>query len=173
MKHTTLAVSTLVLAAGLAAPAVGQVNEQVARGATVARQFCTNHKAMQDALFVSYVVGGGGKSAVPSRSVRRPATDREAISRLANVHNREILALRGEKRDRFIPVSIGKPGQMLILRPSPAPSPELVQASLANVSMLCDLHGMLHQTFAAGKPTDIRTLRGQIQTAGPNCPHGA
>jgi hypothetical protein len=48
-----------------------------------------------------------------------------------------------------------------------------VQASLANVSMLCDLHGMLHQTFAAGKPTDIRTLRGQIQTAGPNCPHGA
>jgi hypothetical protein len=173
MKRTTLALSGFILAAGLAAPAVGQVNEQVARGATVTRQFCTNHKAMQDALFVSYVIGGGGKSAVSSRVVRRPANDREAIGRLGRVHDRLMLALRGEKRERFVPVSIGKPGQMLILRPAPAPSPELVQASLANLNSLCDLHGMLHQTFAAGKPTDIRSLRGQILTAGSNCPRGA
>ncbi|HJQ65487.1 MAG TPA: hypothetical protein VJ816_03880 [Gemmatimonadales bacterium] len=173
MKRTTLAVSTLVLAVGLAAPAVGQVDEQVARGATVTRQFCTNHKAMRDALVVSYAVGGGGKSALPTRFVRRPATNREAIGRLATVHDRLMLALRGEKRDRFIPVSIGKPGQVLMLRPAPAPSAELVQASLTNVNSLCDLHRMLHQAFAAGKPTDIRSLRGQIQTAGPNCPHGA
>lgn len=173
MKRTTLAVSTLVLAAGLAAPAFGQVNEQVARGATVTRQFCTNHKAMRDALFVSYVVGGGGKSGIPSRFVRRPATDREAIGRLAKVHDRLMLGLRGEKRERWVPVSIGKPGQMLILRPAPAPSPELVQASLANLNTLCDLHGTLHQTFAAGKPTDIRTLRGQIESAAPSCLHGA
>jgi len=172
MKRTTLALSGFILAAGLAAPAVGQVNEQVARGATVTRQFCTNHKAMQDALFVSYVIGGGGKSAVSSRVVRRPANDREAIGRLGRVHDRLMLALRGEKRERFVPVSIGKPGQMLILRPAPAPS-QLVQASLANLNALCDLHRMLHQAYAAGKPTDIRTLRGQIQTAGPNCPHGA
>ncbi len=173
MKRTTLAVSTLVLAAGLAAPAVGQVNEQVALGATVTGQFCTNHQAMRDALFVNYFVGGLGKTGVPGHFERRPATDQEAINQLGRIHNQLMLALQGEKRDRFIPVWIGKPGQMLILRPSPAPSPELVQASLANVSMLCDLHGMLHQTFAAGKPTDIRTLRGQIQTAGPNGPHGA
>jgi hypothetical protein len=173
MKRTTLAVSTLVLAAGLAAPAVGQVNEQVALGATVTRQFCTNHKAMKDALFVSYVVGGGGKSGIPSRIVRRPATDREAIGRLAKVHDRLMLALRGEKRERWIPVSIGKPGQMLILRPAPAPSLALVLASLANLSELCSMHEALHQEFAAGKPTDIRTLRGQIETATPTCSHGA
>ena len=173
MKRTTLAVSTLVLAAGLAAPALAQVDQQVARGATVTNQFCTNHKAMRDALSVSYVIGGGGKNAVPSRFVRRPATDREAIGRLAKTHDRLMLALRGEKRDRFIPVWIGKPGQMMILRPAPAPSPELVQASLANLSTLCDLHGRLHQAFAAGKPTDIRMLRGQIESAAPSCPHGA
>ena len=172
MKRTMLAVSTLVLAAGYAAPAVGQVDAQVARGATLTRQFCTNHQAMRDALFVSYVVGGGPKSAVPSRTVRRPASDREAISRLARVHDHLMLALRGEKRDRFIPVSIGKPGQSLILRPA-APSPALMQASLANVNRLCDLHEMLHRAFAAGKPTTMGSMRGQIQTAGPNCPHGA
>ena len=85
MKRTTLAVSTLVLAAVLAAPAVGQVNEQVARGATVTREFCANHTAMRDALFVRYVAGGSGKAGIASRFVRRPATDREAIGRLATV----------------------------------------------------------------------------------------
>lgn len=173
MKRTTLAVSTLVLAAGFAAPAVGQVDARVARGATLTSQYCTNHKAMRDALFVNYIVGGGPRSAVPSRTVRRPATDREAINRLATVHNHLMLALRGEKRDRFIPVSIGKPGQTLMLRPAPAPSSELVQASLANVNRLCDLHEMLHRAFAAGKPMSMGSLRGQILTAGPNCPHGA
>ncbi len=178
MKRTTLAVSTLVLAAGLAARAVGQANEQVARGATVTQRFCTNHKAMRDALFVNYVhiIGGGGFSAAASRFshvVPRPANDREAISRLGKVHGRLMLALRGEKRERFIPVSMGKPGQTPTVRPAPAPSPELVQASLANLNSLCDLHSMLHQTFAAGKPTDIRSLRAQIEAAGPSCPHGA
>ena len=172
MKRTTLALSSFILAAGLAAPGFGQVNEQVARGATVTSKFCTNHKAMRDALSVSYLAGGYGKTAV-AHFESRPATDREAISQLARVHSRLMLALRGEKRERFIPVSIGKPGQMLILRPAPAPSPELVQASLANLSTLCDLHGRLHQAFAAGKPTDIRTLRGQIESAAPSCPHGA
>jgi hypothetical protein len=177
MKRTTLAVSTLVLAAGLAAPAVGQANEQVARVATVTQQFCTNHKAMRDALFVNHVhiIGGGGFSAAASyysHVVPRPANDREAIGRLGRVHDRLMLALLGEKRERFVPVSIGKPGQMQGLRPAPAPNPELVQASLANLDSLCELHTMLHQTFAAGKPTDIRTLRGQIATASPNCSHG-
>jgi len=173
MKRTTLAVSTLVLAAVLAAPAVGQVNEQVARGATVTREFCANHTAMRDALFVRYVAGGSGKAGIASRFVRRPATDREAIGRLATVHDRLMLGLRGEKRARWIPVSIGKPGQLLVLRPVPAPSTELVRASLTNLGELCSMHLALHQEFAAGKPADIRTLRGHIETATPDCPHGA
>lgn len=146
MRHTTLAVSTLVMAVGLATPAVSQVNGPVARGAAVPHQFCKNHKAMQDALFVNdvQVIGGGGFSAKASQLshvVRRPANDQQAIDRLAKVHDRLMRALRGE-------------------------------AGLANLDSLCDLHGMLHQTFAAGKPTDIRTLRSQIESAGPNCTHG-
>jgi hypothetical protein len=177
MTHTTLAVSTLVLALGLAAPAAGQVNEQVARGDTATRRFCNNHKAMRDALFVNHVdvIGGGRYSAAASRFsrvVRRPANDRQAIARLGKVHDRLMLALLGEKRDRYVTVSSGKPGQIPTQRPAPPPSPELVRASLANLTSLCELHALLHETFAAGKPTDIRALRGQIETAGPNCSHG-
>lgn len=166
MRRTMLAVSALVLAVGLAAPAVSQVNGPVARGAAVPHQFCKNHKAMQDALFVDYiqVFGGGGfsaKASYMSHVVRRPADDQQAIGRLAKVHDRMMLALRGETR--------GLQG----LRQAPAPSPELGETSLANLSSLCELHGMLHQTFAAGRPTDIRTLRSQIESASASCPHGA
>jgi len=155
MKRTTLAVSTLVLAAGLAAPAVGQANEQVARGATVTQQFCTNHKAMRDALLVNHVhiIGGGGFSATASyysHVVPRPANDREAIGRLGRVHDRLMRAVRGAK----------------------GPSAGLDESSLANLNSLCDLHAMLHQTFAAGRPTDIRALRSQIEAASPDCSHG-
>lgn len=156
MNHTTLAVSALVLAVGLATPAAGQAHEQMARGAAVTK-FCTQHKAMRDALFVDYiqVFGGGGTSATASymsRVVRRPANDEQAIGRLGKVHDRLMLALRGEKRGCCVPDA------------------ELVQA---NLSTLCDLHQVLHQAFAAGKPRDIRSLRTQIDAVGPDCPHGA
>lgn len=178
MKCTTLGVSTLVLAAGLASPAVGQANEPVARAATLIQQFCSNHKALRDALFVDHVqvIGGGGYSAAAERFsqvVRRPATDLQAIRRLGKVHGRLMRALRGEPRVRFAPVPIGKPGQTVIQHPAPPPNPELRESSRASLNSLCDLHRMLHQTFAAGKPTDIRMLRTQIETASPYCPHGA
>ena len=172
MKRTTLALSTLALGAALATPAFGQATDAVARGATVTSEFCKDHQAMRDALVVNYWVETHGKAVAPGHFESRPATDKEAIDRLAKIHARLMLALRGNTREEFVPVSAGRPGQLVILKSAPAPSPALVQESLANLVRLCPMHRMLHDQFAMGKPADIKELRKVIDSSAPDGPHG-
>ena len=178
MKRITWAVSGLAIAvAPTAPPASAQVSAQVERGAALTTQFCTSHAPMQTALFVFQPVGIGGfaKSAAAPVVKKTAATDRQATKQLGKVHNRLMLALRGERPGQSAAISVGKPGTMLRVIPAPGrPSPELVQASLANLTELCDLHIRLHEVYTAGAtPEAIRSLRGQIEIAPRDCPHSA
>lgn len=111
------------------------------------------------------VAGGAALTAEYCRS-HKTMQAAHGSADLAKVHDRLMMALRGER-----PFHVAT--WMDVGREAAEPSPELVQASLTNLSQLCDLHRWLHEAFVAGAtPEGIRSLQQRIETAPQRCVHG-